>query len=622
METVGGLQGFVELKTVNRTTGKVTQYCREYNTLTHGALASIFARGMFEKGSCYQSEMPMPNVHFGDRSNSSWNPENYSELYYRYLNNNGWTYCGNEYYKRDSRGMNNGLAGISPVDDKYALYSAFAPNTYGVYLMENEIQRFDKYTQVPPYASNKSSALSPDVMAYSQGVYMDETNSTELTQQMYGSSEGSFFNPAHLIHARQLVRHAGSFYARSVSWGADVNDACCWGVRARIKGFDLAGYSHFYAIQHKLVDNSPQTILWQDDRVAGWYTNTNVTRDLCAYNITTGKIDQTIRLTSKPSNWMGVFMQGVVIGDSVFAVSQSGTTITIKRYDNWKSGTNTVSATKTISLTATTTGTSVSSNAVAVHNLVTDRLEIFTTLVRRSDEYEVQRISVNPSTLDHTVSSHFLPYLITQSLPSVSGTQAGVNSTNSGGQTRASTFIGFLDYTSKTDTTDGVYHLPFSAFISNGAEIAVGGFTSSWMYGYRTGVRFTINNNDNKVTLGSEFIVCGIYSFTAHSMGIDDNLAWYAADANYRTCNHDKVLQWGYTKTVFDNTVLPVQMLPVAGPYYNSDPKDRYYAIGKNPFSLMSVSRVLCGLNLKTMIYKGEDDSLYVTYGWQLKISN
>jgi hypothetical protein len=622
MDTIGGLQGFVEIKTVNKTTGEVTQCVREHNTLTLGVLASIFAKGMFEKPSCYRCEAPMANVHWGDRSHVTWKPENETDGYWYEYSPANWTTLSPYYDLRDSRGINNGLAGISSNDQHYALFSAFAPNSFGVYLMRNLIA-VDKHTQVPPYASDKCSLLSSDVACYQQGVTVEESGNTELSQQVYGLSDGSFFNPAHLIHARQLVRHSDTFLIRSIVWGAAVDDACCWGVRARIKGFDEAGYSHFYAIEHKLVSGSPQTVLWQDNKAAGWYSNTNITRNLRAFNITTGKIDQTILLSSKPSNWMGAFMQGVIIGNSAFSVSQSGLTITVNRYDNWKNGTNGSSATNAITLTATT-GTSVTANAVALHNLATGNLELFTTVGKLSDGYDVRRIVIQPSTLNATVSFHVLPYLITQTLPSVSGTNTGVNNTNSGGQTRASTFIGFLDYTSKTETTDGIYHLPFSKFISNGQEITVGDFpsTKAWMYGYRVGVRFSIDKTTSEITLGSEFIVCGLYSFTVQHQGIDDSVAWYASNTNWRTCNHDRVLQWGYTKTMFQDTVLPVQMMPVTGPYRNTS-NDMYYswAVGKNPFSLMAVSRVMCGLNLKAPVYKTENDSLYITYGWQLKIS-
>jgi hypothetical protein len=624
METIGGLQGFVDIKTVNKETGEVTQHIREYNTLTLGALASIFARGMFEKPSCYRCEAPMANVHFGDKNNGSWKPEGESYYYYEY-SPGYWTNRDAQYAQRDSRGINNGLAGIGYNDAKCALFSAFAPNSFGVYLLRNLIS-IDKYTQVPPYAADLCSVLSSDVVGYSQGVVMEESNEAELSQQMYGSSEGSFFNPAHLIHARQLVRHSGVFTIRSIAWGSAVSDACCWGVRARIKGFEEAGYSHFYVIEHRLVDGEPQTILWQDNKSAGWYNGSNITRDILGFNITTGKtLNQKIPLASKPSNWMGAFMQGVVIGDSVFSVSQSGTTITVNRYDNWKYSDNVVSATKSITLTASSSGTVVSgAQAVALHNLATGKLEVFTTVAKLSDNYEVRRIVIEPDTLNTVESSCFLPYLITQTLPSVSGTVTGQNDKNSGGQTRSSTFIGFLDYTSKTETTDGVYHLPFSKFINDAEqEITVNDFPSAtaWMYGYRVGVRFSIDKVTGDVALGSEFIVCGLYSFALQHQDIDDNVAWYARDNNYRTCNHDRVLQWGYTKTVFSNTVLPVQMMPVTGPYTTTY-FDQQWAIGKNPFSLMVVSRVMCGLNLKSPIFKSEEDSLYVTYGWQLKVSD
>jgi hypothetical protein len=637
METIGGVQGFVDIKVVDKKTGEVKQHIKEYNTLTLGALVSIFARGMFEKPYCFHSELPMADAMYDNRADTSWKPYNPPKLF-RYFNGTSWADVSYYPMLRDSRGSNNGLAGIRSSDDKYALYSAFAPNSFGVYFLRNSIA-IDKHTQIPPYARDLCSVLSSDVAGYSQGVVLEEIGSVEDAQQMYGSSEGSFFNPAHLIHARQLVRHTGAFNIRSVVWGAAVDDPCCWGVRARIKGFDDAGYSHFYAIEHRKVGEEPQTILWQDDRTAGWFNNTNVTRDIRGFNITTGKIeDKIISLTQQPSHWMGAFMQSVVIGNSAFTVSQSGMSITVNRYGSWKDGNNTLSGTLTIPLSPIETGTAVNENRpVALHNLETGYLEIFTTVARLQNRYEIRRVVLNPATFAvEEETSHLLPYRITQTLPSVAGTQASLEVTNSSDRTRASTFIGFLDYTSRTDTTDGVYHLPISSFFNNnGVEITVGStFPETWMYGYRVGVRFTIHKETGNTMVGSPFIVCGIYSFTVDPVqGLTNTgspgqhfMARYCYEDsryghNYRTCSHDRILQWGYTKTNFQNTVLPVQMMPVTGPLATTN-ASYLYANTKNPFSLMLVSRVMCGLNLNQEAYKSESDSLYVTYGWQLKVSD
>jgi hypothetical protein len=625
MDTIGGLQGFVELKIVNRTTGEIKQHIRQTNTLTRGAIASIFARGMFEKSSCYRCESPMANVNRGNANDVSWKPAQDAYAWYQYLYGNTWqwTHPSAQYSQRDSRGLNNGLAGINHNDGDYSIFSAFAPNTFGVYLLRNEV-RVDKYTQVPPYAGDKCAVLSSDIAGYSDGVVMENSGEAELAQQMYGSPAGSFFNPAHLIFARQLIRHEGVFMIKAIVWGAKVDDACCWGVRARIKGFDNAGYSHFYAIEHRIVNNEPQTILWQDGSL--YFNNTNLSRDITGYNVTTGQIlNEKVSLTSKPSHWMGAFMQGVVIGNSAFSVSASGSSVVVNRYSGWKSGDNTVSATVTISPTRTATaGTALSGvNPVAVHNLATGKLEVFITLTKLAETYEVCRISIDPVTLTYTQTPHFLPYLVTQTLPSVSGTNTALAYKNDSGQTRSSTFVGFLDYTSKTNDIDGIYHLPFSKFIVSGKEVTVNDFPTAWMYGYRVGVRFGIDKASGEVILGSEFIVCGLYSFSSPSYDLSssaEEYAFYARDENYRTCNHDRVLQWCYTKTAFQNTVLPVQMLPTAGPFRYAETDSNNWASGRNPFSLMTVSRVLCGLNLESSIFKGEDDTLFVTYGWQLKI--
>jgi hypothetical protein len=625
METIGGLQGFVEIKTVNKITGEVTGYVRQTNTLTLGALASIFARGMFEKASCYRCEVPMADVHLGDKNNNTWNPMNDANGYYKYFYSNAWywTIFTADYMFRDSRGLNNGLAGIRHNNSDYSIYSAFAPNTFGVYLMNNTIQ-MDKHTQIPPYAGNKSALLSSAVVGYSDGLVMENSGEAELAQQMYGYAEGSFFNPAHLICARQLIRHSGVFMIRSVAWGAKVNDACCWGVRARIKGFDNAGYSHFYIVEHKFVNNEPQTILWQDSSC--YFDGSSSSRNITGYNVTTGKIlEEKVSLVSQPSNWMGAFMQGVVIGNNVFSVSGNNSSVTVNRYGNWKLGSNTVSASTSITPISVESGSLLSGvYPVAVHNLATGKLEVFVTLKKLAETYEVCRIIIDPINLSYTQTNHYLPYFITQSLPSVSGSSTSGNAKNDGGRTRASTFIGFLDFTSKTNEVDGVYHLPFSKFILDGREITVNDFPSSWMYGYRVGVRFTIDKQTNDVTLGSEFIVCGLYSFSGPAISTSEsNPMWYSTGNNYYTCNHDRVLQWCYTKTGLQNIVLPVQMLPTAGPYATSDTdSSNIWAAGKNPFSLVAVSRVLCGLNLKSPIFKSEDDTLYMTYGWQLKISD
>jgi hypothetical protein len=611
MDTIGGLQGFVEIKTVNRTTGKVTQCVRETNTLTLGALASIFATGLFEKASCYRCESPMANVDWWNPSDASWSPPSDTYAKYRYTGSSSTQNVATQYTQRDSRGLNNGLAGINHNNGDYSIFSAFAPNTFGVYLLRDDITKFDKYSQVPPYADDKCSKLASNIAGYNDGLVMENSGELESAQIMYGSPAGSFFNPAHLICARQLIRHEGVFMIKSVAWGSKIDDACCWGVRARIKGFDNAGYSHYYAIEHRLVGTAkePQTILWQDS--VNYYSAGNSTRDITGYNVTTGTIlSEKVSLVSKPSDWMGGFMQGVVIGNYAFSVSSSGSSVTINRYTNWKSGDN-----NSDSVTVNVGSVIGGGYPVAVHNLATGKLEVFITVSKQTETYEVRRIIIDPITLTSTQTTHFLPYLITQSLVSVSGSG-----------TRASTFVGFLDYTSKTSTTDGVYHLPFSKFInSSGKEITVGTFSSAWMYGYRVGVRFNIDKETNAVTTGSEFIVCGLYSFSSPSGNLSSSTseyAFYSRSENYYTSNHDRVLQWCYTKTALQNNVLPVQMLPTAGPYQYLDSDYNNWAAGRNPFSLVTVSRVLCGLNLGTQIYKGTDDTLYVTYGWQLKVSD
>jgi len=617
-----GIRGFVDVQTVDAD-GNVTQHVRQSNAMTIGALSSIFAHGMFEKPSIFRCEQVMSTV-----------PANFTldvDVNGGYAEdpNSGGTYS-KQYNFRDGRGLNAYLNGISRQDANMNLFSAWAPNTLGIYLMDKTID-ISPQTQVPPYLQNKTNTISDNVVCYSEGVAPVVQSGNEISRTLYAVPERGAFFPQHLIHTACMRRVEGQFQVKSVCWGGASFDPCVFGVRARIKGFDEAGKSHFYAIEHRLVGSQPQTIVWQESRIAPYYTGTSVAaRDVTGYNITTGAKTEKFTLPAgTDTRYMGNWMQGVIIGNNAYSITRgtqgATTNLTISRYGSWKQGDNAATQTQILPVTRQASDDSPIIFPVLVHNLYEGKLEVFYTACTTSTGYEVHHFTLNPLTLLGTEEILDMPYCIGQNIVSTPGTVTTSSDSNVN-RTSAVTFTGFLDaYTL-------MYHLPFSAFRhpTNGQTYAVPSWWTeyTWSQYHRIGIRCRINSGS--ITYGEEFYVCTLTAFTIYHIEADQgyDLAWWSYHAgrwyyghNWGVHNGNRVLQWGYSQTGLGNTAtLPTQFLPLSGEFCLTSTDDNYkYLDGNNGFSLVALSRVVCGVNLPgSGVYKISNDALYVTYGWSI----
>jgi hypothetical protein len=555
------------------------------NTMTHGALSSLFCDFLFAGLNSSSRE----NTYQADQNNVPRLDFIRSRL----------------------------LGGFDARDKQVPIYSYRQPETLLGYVLDVPAN-IKSTTQVPPYVDNTLLNLSRHVKYVFFGRMINDGKSLTATQwsnaddkqKMQYDFIRTWFDPQTVTYSVQFYAAASTASVRSFVIGAGYNDPSVFETRTRPNGcpFESAGYSQFWAIEHrpkrqtiiqpdlsetkKLVNS--ETILWQDTTARYTSTSEAAAHSITGYNITTGKTEDTPKHDITSQTYMGDWMQGLIIGNMAYSASKVGENQTkITKYLNWNT---TIGQTPVNEANVITTPYQKSyvyaTNPVLVHNLETGNIEMIRAIAHDYQTFDVVKAVIDPVTLEPlNIYNYESPVAIGNLAVSRKGASSTQNATSG---TSALTSTGFLDWRT------GIYYLPQSGEMGDDAPLQVGAVTDGSRS--RVGCRVKLNDETHKLEMLDRYLICYPISGDG-SVTVNSALA--------QTVNgqvENKYLEWGY----FADGV--VQFLPFTGVQKDSEKN--------HPFTFVNPSRVMCGIDFDSDIIKAPDDVLRLTYSWRPTLEN
>jgi hypothetical protein len=567
--------------------GTIKQRIVKKNTMTHGALSSLFCDFLFAGLNASTRE----RTYQADQKNAPQLDFVRSRL----------------------------LGGVDTTDKDVPIYSYRQPETLLGYVLDVPAN-IKSTTQVPPYVDHTLTNLSPHVQYIFFGRMIDDgksltaatwANADDMLKMQYDFIR-TWFDPQTVTYSVRFYAAASTAIVRSFVIGVGYNDTTVFETRTRPEGcpFESAGYSQFWAIEHrpkwqiivqpdlsetrKLI--GAETILWQDTTPR--FTSESkveVAHAISGYNITTGKTEYTPKTDITVQTYMGGWMQGLVIGDMAYSVSKIGENqAKITKYINWNTAIGQTPTTESNVITMPyQKGYVYSTNPVLVHNLETGYIEIIRAIAHDQQTFDVAKAVVDPVTLEPlNVYNYESPVAIGNLALSRKGDT--VNLTDTTG-TSALASTGFLDWRT------GTYYLPQSGEMRNNTPMQVGAVTNGSRS--RVGCMFKLNDETHQLELLDRYLIC--YPISGNGETYTDNTEAQTVNGQLE----NKFLEWGY---LADGVV---QFMPFTG--------IRQGDTGKiHPFTFVNPSRVMCGLDFDSDIVKAPDDVLRLTYSWRPTLEN
>jgi hypothetical protein len=509
------------------------------------------------------------------------------------------------------------LGGADTQDKQVPIYSYRQPETLSGYILDIPAN-IKVTTQVPPYVDHTLTNLSSHVKYIFFGRMIDDGKN--LTETMWANADDmqkmqydfirTWFDPQTVTYSVRFYATASTALVRSFVIGAGYNDTSVFETRTRPDGcpFESAGYSQFWAIEHrpkwqiivqpdlsetkKLID--AETILWQDTTPRYSSTSAVTAHAVPGYNITAGKIEYTPKSDITVQTYMGDWMQGLIIGDMAYSVAKVGENQTkITKYLNWNTAIGQEPTKESNVITMPYQKSYVySTNPVLVHNLETGYIEIIRAIAHDQQTFDVAKAVVDPVTLEPL---NIYNYESPVAIGNLSLSRKGSNTTMSDTEgTCALASNGFLDWRT------GIYYLPQSGEMQNNTPMQVGTIFGGSRS--RVGCMVKLNDDTHKLELLDRYLIC---------YPISGNGETYINNTEAQTVNgqvENKFLEWGYLKEGI------VQFLPFTGVLKDSEKI--------HPFTFINPSRVMCGLDFDSDIIKSSDDVLRLTYSWRPTLEN
>jgi hypothetical protein len=224
--------------------------------------------------------------------------------------------------------------------------------------------------------------------------------------------------------------------------------------------------------------------------------------------------------------------------------------------------------------------------------LETGYIEIIQTIAHDQQTFDVAKTIVDPVTLEPlNVYNYESPVAVGNLALSRKGDSSTLSDTSG---TSALTSNGFLDWRTN------IYYLPQSGEMVNLTPLQVGGVTNAFYS--RVGCMCRLNDETHQLELLDRYLIC----YPISGDGRVDVNSVQGQTINGQVAN--KFLEWGYWA---DGVV---QFLPFTGISQGSDKL--------HPFTFVTPSRVMCGMDFDSDIVKAPDDVLRLTYSWRPTLEN